>query len=53
MKFRPIKTEEDYQNALLKLEQLFDAKINTKKGENLEILSLLIEQFENKNFTLK
>ena len=46
MNIKPIKTEEDYKKALQKLESIFDAKPNTKKGDELELLGLLIEQFD-------
>lgn len=37
MKLKPIKSEEDYNRALKRLEQIFDAKQNTKEGDELEI----------------
>lgn len=37
---------------MLRLEKLFDAKKGTPKGDELEILSLLIEQYEDKNFPI-
>ena len=40
MKFRPIKSEQDYQMALKRLEDIFDAKIGTPEGDELEILGL-------------
>lgn len=43
---RPIKTEKDYRNALERLEIIFDAPIDTKEGDEAEILSLLIENYE-------
>ena len=47
MNIKPIKTEQDYDKALLRLEAIFDAPINTKEGDEAEILSLLIENYEN------
>ena len=43
-----IKTEEEYHQALNRLEQIFDAKVNTEEGEELELLSLLIDDYEKK-----
>lgn len=43
-----IKTEKEYQEALNRLDDIFDAKPNTEKGEELELLSLLIENYEKK-----
>ena len=47
MKIVPIRNEKDYQNALNRLEKIFDAKKGTKEGDELEILSILIDQYEN------
>ena len=52
MNIRPIKTEQDYQMALQRLEEIFDAKPNSKEGDELEILSILIEKYESKNFPI-
>ena len=46
MEIRPIKTKKDYQLALARLELIFDAKKNSKEGDELEILSILIEKYE-------
>ena len=52
MQIRPIKTEKDYENALERLEQVFDAVPSSKEGDEAEILSLLIENYENKHFQI-
>ncbi len=52
MNIKPIKTKKDYEQAMLRLENLFDAKKGTPKGDELEILSLLIEKFENEKFPI-
>lgn len=52
MKLKPIKSEKDYQKALKRLEVIFDAKPNTKEGDEAEILSLLIENYENKHYPI-
>jgi HTH-type transcriptional regulator/antitoxin HigA len=52
MKFRPIKSEQDYQMALKRLEDIFDAKIGTPEGDELEILGILIEHYENEHFSI-
>lgn len=44
-----IKTEKDYDQALERLNNIFDAPENTKKGDEAEILSLLIEKYEDKH----
>lgn len=42
-----IKTEKEYQAALCRLEEIFDAKRDSKTADELELLSLLIEKYEN------
>lgn len=50
MNIKPIKTKKDYEQAMRRLEIIFDAKKGTAKGDELEILSLLIEKYEDENF---
>ena len=52
MKIAPIRNEKDYQNALNRLEDIFDAKKGTEQGDELEILSILIDRYENENFPI-
>lgn len=52
MKLKPIKTENDYNQALERLELIFDAKPGTKEGDELEILGILIEKYENEYFPI-
>ena len=53
MEIKPIKSELDYRNALNRLEIIFDAAINTKEGDEAEILSLLIENYENEHYPIE
>jgi len=52
MNWKVIKTEKDYQNALKRLEEIFDAKKGTKYGDELDLLSLLIDNYEKVKFPL-
>jgi len=52
MNIHPIKTEKDYEKALERLEQIFDAKQGTKEGDELEILSILIEKYEDEYYSI-
>lgn len=52
MKILPIRNEKDYQKALDRLEDIFDAKKGTEEGDELEILSILIDRYENENSTI-
>ncbi len=49
MDIKPIKTEQDYQDALQEVDKLIDAKSNTLDGDKLDILVTLIEAYEEKN----
>ena len=53
MNVKPIKTDKDYRNALARLEVIFDAPIDTKQGDEAEILSLLIENYENEHYPIE
>ena len=52
MNIAPLINENDYQKALERLEDIFDAKKGTEQGDELEILSILIDQYENDNFPI-
>lgn len=52
MNLKPIRTRKDYQKALDRLEVIFDAKKGTDEGDELEILGILIEQYENQHFPI-
>lgn len=52
MELKPIKTDKDYRDALERLEIIFDAPINSKEGDEAEILSLLIENYENEHYPI-
>ncbi len=52
MNIKPIKKEQDYQEALDRLEVIFDAKKGSPEGDELEILGLLIEKYESMYFPI-
>lgn len=52
MKLKPIKSEQDYRNALKRLELIFDAPTDSTEGDEAEILSLLIENYENEHYPI-
>lgn len=53
MILKPIKTDLDYIQALERLEEIFDAKSGSEEGNELEILGILIEKYENENFPIE
>ena len=40
MDIKPIKTDEDYQAALIEIERLFQAAPDTPEGDRLDVLAL-------------
>ncbi len=50
MTVKPIKTRKEYQQAMERLEVLFDAKPGSKEGDELEVLTILIEKYEDEQF---
>lgn len=50
MEIKPIRSKKDYSQALKRLEKIFDAKSGTKNGDELELLGILIEKYEDENY---
>jgi HTH-type transcriptional regulator / antitoxin HigA len=53
MTIKPIKTKKDYDKAIARLEKLFDAKKGSADGDELEVLSILIEKYETEHFPIE
>lgn len=53
MEIRPIKTQADYQNALQEIELLFDAAPNTPQCDRLDVLSTLVDAYEQAHFPIE
>lgn len=52
MTIKPIKSKKDYQLAINRLEKIFDAKPNTTEGDELEILGMLIDHYEQTHYPI-
>lgn len=52
MEIKVIKNENDYNEALRSLEVVFDAPANSKEGDMAELLSILIENYENQHYPI-
>ena len=52
MEWKVIKTEKEYQKALKHLESIFDSPKNSKQGDELELLSLLIDNYEKVKYPI-
>lgn len=53
MNIKPIKTKKDYHKAIVRLEQLFDAKRGSNEGDELEVLGILIDAYEREHFPIE
>jgi HTH-type transcriptional regulator/antitoxin HigA len=53
MNIKVIKTEDDYNQALKRLELIFHAPIDTKLGDEAEVLSILIEKYEDEYYPIE
>ncbi len=52
MEIKPVKTESDYKAAMEEVERLFNAAPDTHEGDRLEVLTTLIEAYEEKHFPI-
>ena len=52
MKLQPIRTKSDYAAALREAERLWDAPEKSPEAEQLEVLALLIEDYERRHFPI-
>ena len=53
MNIKLIKTEEDYQIALKRLEVIFDAKSGMIESDEADILGLMIDEYEKKHYPIE
>jgi len=52
MEIRPIKTEQDYNDSIKRIEELWGAKKDTPQGDELDLLVTLVESYEIKHFPI-
>jgi HTH-type transcriptional regulator/antitoxin HigA len=52
MKWKVLKSAEDYNKASLRLMEIFHAEPNTAEGEELELLLVLVKDYDDKHFEL-
>lgn len=53
MEIKVIKTEDDYNSALKRLEEIFDAPVNSPDGDEAELLTVLIEKYEEEHYPIE
>ena len=52
MKLKPIKNDKELDLALERINQLWDTKENTSERDELEVLSLLVEKYEDEFYPI-
>lgn len=53
IKIKAIKTKREYNTALKQIEALWDAPKASGEAETLEVLSILVDEYENKHFPIE
>jgi len=53
MELKIIKTKKDYHAALERFEEIFSSKSGTKESNEADVLSLLIQDYENKHYYIQ
>jgi len=53
MELRLIKTEEAYEAALLRLDEIFDAEIGSSESDEADLLALMIDDYEKKFYPIE
>ena len=49
---RPIRTEEQYDEAIMHIDTLIDAKADTPEMDLLEVISLLVHDYEQREYPI-
>jgi HTH-type transcriptional regulator/antitoxin HigA len=52
MDIKPIKTQADYKRALKIIEKLFEAKPGTAENDLLEVLTTLVQAYEDRHYNI-
>lgn len=52
MNIKPIKSEENYQAVLERISQLWGAELGSVEGDELEVLMVLAEVYEEKHYVM-
>lgn len=53
MNIKPLKTEQDYDDALARIDQLMDSELGSPEGDELDVLSVLVEKYEDINHPIE
>ncbi len=52
MNITPIKSTEDYQAALARLEEIWEAEPGTPESDELDVLAILVDAYEEEHFPI-
>jgi len=52
IKLRPVKNDRELNLALKRIDELWGAKPNTQKGDELDVLMLLVEKYEDDHYSI-
>lgn len=52
MNIKPIRSDADYQLALMRLEEVFDAPVGSPEGDEADVLALLVDEYEKKHYPI-
>lgn len=52
MKAKVIKTKAEHESTLVRIEKRMDARLNSPEGDELDLLSLLVHDYEQKTFPM-
>jgi len=52
MKLKPIKSDRELNRALKRIGELWGTKAGTPKGDELDVLMLLVEKYEEENYAI-
>jgi len=53
MDIKPIRTERDYDAMLLRIDAIFDAEPGTEEGDELDVLFLIVEEYERNHYPIE
>jgi HTH-type transcriptional regulator / antitoxin HigA len=52
MNWKALKTENEYNNASLRLMDIFHAQPNTPEGDEMELLLVLVKDYDSRHYTM-
>ena len=50
---KPIRTEEDYEASLARIDEIFEAELDSPEGRELDVLVDLVELYESKHVPME